>query len=123
MLTIRKEQMALWRHSMWENFVEKMIAELPAELPATFGRTPEGQLRSLLEREVDAARRCGFRTPDLARRYLLVVGRAGDLETEDNAAWAEPILEDEISTPERRMRELEEWAAEIAPAAVAVREP
>jgi len=120
-LTIRKEQIAVWRRSMWEDFVEQMVAELPFELPERFGKTPENELRSFLEREIGTARRHGFRPLTLARRYLLVVGRVGDLETEANAPWAEPILEDEISTPERRMQELEEWAAEIAPPAVPVR--
>jgi hypothetical protein len=113
MLMIRDEQMATLRRSRWENLIEAMTVDLPVEYPDSFGRMDLDELQSFVREQVTAARGYGFRSFDLVRRYLLVAGRAGSLDATENSDWAVPLLEDEISTPERRMNELEDWAGRM----------
>jgi hypothetical protein len=118
-LTIRKEQLAVFQKGASEDFENHMVSHVKQFFPGHFEQLGEAAVRDLI--------RCGIQKgasynieeqPDLCQfiDFLFVFGR--DFDRDPALPWASSILNDpEVPGPSAKVYELRQAAAALQPPA------
>lgn len=115
MLTIRKEQMAVFEKDAENDFENRMLSHIKEFFREQNERLAEASLRELIRYGVDRAAAYGIELqPDVCQYIdlMLVFGR--DFDRDPALPWASSILNDpEIAGPSARIYELQSAVAAL----------
>lgn len=115
MLTIRKEQMAVFEKVAEDDFENRMLSHIKEFFPEHYERLAESSLREFIHDGVDRAAAYGIEwQPDVCLYIdlMLVFGR--DFDRDPALPWASTILNDpEIPGPTARIYELQNAVAAL----------
>jgi hypothetical protein len=115
MLSIRKEQMAVFEKVAEGDFENRMLSHIKEFFPEQHGRFAESSLREFIHYGVDRAAAYGIELqPDVCQfiDLMLVFGR--DFDHDPALPWASTILNDpEIPGPTARIYELQNAVAAL----------
>lgn len=101
MLTIRREQVDVFRKALRCSFENEMVAHLTEFSPPLFSTVKEGQLRKAIRRGLDSADGYGFNFRGPVRLYLeLMLLFGSSFDTDPQYPWAREILSDPDSDPQ-----------------------
>ena len=114
MLTIRKEQIAVFRASMRGSFEDRMVVYLREDYPGDCETLGEAQTRRVIDLGIGRAAAHGFDTKGDVRDYICLMFRLGSYFDEDPFfPWVAQVLpEREGAAPSAAMDDL--WAAAMA---------
>lgn len=107
MLVVRKEQMDTLGEKMRQRYEDRLVVYLNQLFPETCTQLGEPALRQEIRYGIGAAAKYNITTEGDVARYIETMFRFGrDFDTNPATAWTQPILSDQSSSAENRLRRL-----------------
>lgn len=112
MLTIRQNQIEVFKADQLEQFVREMIERLRQRFPEQMQGRPDEQLRALVEAGREKAQGHGLESRAQIRFFIdLMVIHGTQFDTSPVTSWAGEILGDDQLSAEEKLRRLDEVQA------------
>ena len=117
MLTIRKEQFAVFQQAASESFQDRMLSHINEFFPQSLEQHGELDIRELIAYGIQRAATYNFQLePDVCNYIDLMIVFGRDFDRDPALAWASAILNDPaLQGPSAKVAELQRAAAALNP--------